>query len=223
MNPVEADILLKIYKNEKISDIKKWCIKKLNFVQSDADIFIQSIQDLINQQRAILDNKSDTKTEDDLCTPIKFNYQKYYKISDKVFFVEYATADIVKYYGDYAIIWFKAFNQFVIINKHEAGNQNKINTIKSKVAEEYIEIKQYSCTEEPLNSHEHFNYRNYYNLNGVQFAIYYETEDLQTLINPKFDYLNSDILLSEDPYFVYWQDQEVILQNKNKVIFLTKK
>jgi len=94
MNSFEAEVLLKICNKEKLSNITEWCIKKLSFAQNDADVFIQSIQDLISQQRGCISNKSDNYTEDNSYSKIIFDCQKCYKISDKVFFVEYETAEL---------------------------------------------------------------------------------------------------------------------------------
>lgn len=126
---------------------------------------------------------------------------------------------IIKYYKEHAIVWFREFNQYVITNKEEAESQNQIDVIKSRVSAEFKGINQPSYSGDSKSDPHNFKYRNCYKLNGSLFEIQYETEDLQTLINPKFDYLNSEGVFCEDPYLVFWQDQDVILEHKNKVLF----
>lgn len=126
---------------------------------------------------------------------------------------------IIKYYKNKAIVWFSAFNQYVITNKEEIGSQNQIDDIKSKIPVEYKKTHHKFSYRDTLINSDKLKYRNYYKLNRLRFAIYYETEDLQTLINPKFDYLNSEGAFRENPYFVYWEDQEVILEHNKQVLF----
>lgn len=126
---------------------------------------------------------------------------------------------IIKYYKEHAIVWFREFNQYVITNKEEAESQNQIDVLKSRVSVDHKKSHHKSSSRGTLINPEKFKYRNCYKLNGSLFEIQYETEDLQTLINPKFDYLNSEGVFCEDPYLVFWQDQDVILKHKNKVLF----
>ena len=94
MNPVEADTLLKIYKEEKLSEIKKWCCQKLNLSPYEADVFIESIQQLIDRQRETVELKSNSLKDEKINSPSDFNYTKFYKIYSNVFFVEYGSAEL---------------------------------------------------------------------------------------------------------------------------------
>lgn len=128
--------------------------------------------------------------------------------------------NIEKHYHDYVIMWLRASNQFLITDAKDAKNQKQIDTIEEKISEGYKEIKQHSYSEESVIYPENFKYRNFYKLNGNLLAIYFESEELQTLINPKFNHLIVDAFpIEADSYFVYRKAQKVFLAHKNKVLF----
>jgi len=127
---------------------------------------------------------------------------------------------IVKYYNEHAIVWFKELNQFVIVNKQDAKNQEQIDGLKAKVSNVNTACYEVSNSSELLIKHKSFNYRNIYKVNGKLIALYYESEDLQTLINPKFDHLNVESSSIEQvSYYVYWQDKKIVLADRNKLLF----
>lgn len=91
---LEADILLRISNGEKLSALMDWCQKELMFSADQATDFVNSIQDLLNQQSKFVANEIRDKKEVSSSPKNEFHISRYYKIQDKVFWVEYQTAEL---------------------------------------------------------------------------------------------------------------------------------
>ncbi len=91
MSPIEAEVLLKIYKNDETSAIKKFYEEKTEYELDDIIIRVQS---LVDQQKKIAKSVSDVIQGDIGETPTEFSRKRFYKISNKIFFVEYETAEL---------------------------------------------------------------------------------------------------------------------------------
>lgn len=94
MHPIEADLLLKIYIKESKAEIIKYCEEELNFNKEDSENLIKRIQDLIDQQKEIEKNRTISIQENSLYSPTDLSIQRYYQIHNKVFFVEYQSAEL---------------------------------------------------------------------------------------------------------------------------------
>ena len=94
MNPLEADILIKIDRKEKQSDIKSYLLDNTNFTSDESEIFIQSVKDLISQQNNLIIVNPHADLGAELILPNKFSHTRYYKIGNTIFLIEYESSEL---------------------------------------------------------------------------------------------------------------------------------